>query len=47
MLNAPLLLVGGAVGYFIAARGLVSGQILIALDVTRKTKKRSSKSEYY
>ena len=41
------IIVGGTVGYFISARGVVSGQILIALTFTRKTKKRSSKSDYY
>ncbi len=39
-------LIGGTVRYSIAARDVVSGQILIALVVTKRTKKRSSKSDY-
>ena len=39
--------VRGYSGIFILDRSVVSGQILIALAVTRKTKKRSSKSDYY
>ncbi len=34
-------------GYFISARGAIFGQILIALAFTKKTKKRSPKSDCY
>ncbi len=40
-------LVGGTMGYSIFTRDVVSGQILLALSLTRKTKKRSSKSDYF
>ncbi len=40
-------MIGGTVRYFINVIDVFSGQILIALAVTRKTKKRSSKSDYY
>ncbi len=42
----PPLLMGTQI-YFKSIRGLVSGQILKALVLTSKTKKRSSKSDYY
>ena len=33
--------------YFISVSWVVSGQILIAIILTRKIKKRSSKSDYF
>ncbi len=38
---------GGPMRYFISVRLVVSGLILIALVLTKKIKKRSSKSDYY
>ncbi len=43
MCARPML--GGSLRYFISVRGVVSHQILVAPVLTRKTKKRSSKSE--
>ncbi len=37
----------GYIKYFIYAREVVSGQIMMALILTKKTKKRSSKSDHY